>query len=69
MCRVTGGRRTVSGISLFLLPVDGTFRTTFLLTPGPGDAAELRLQLLDAQGQPRNPVWLHRWTRARDGGV
>ena len=59
----------VSGMSLFPLPEPGTFRVTFLLTPGEAQVAELRLQLLDAAGQPQNPVWLHRWTRARDGGV
>jgi glucans biosynthesis protein len=66
--RATGGAE-VTGMSLFPLPEAGTFRTTFLFTPGEAEAAELRLQLLDAGGQPHNPVWLHRWTRARDGGV
>jgi glucans biosynthesis protein len=63
------GEATVTGISLFPLPDGETFRTTFLFAPGDAEAAELRVQLLDAEGVPQNPVWLHRWTRARDGGV
>ncbi len=54
----------ISGISLFPLPEGGGSRLTFLLTPGDIDAAELRVGL-----SGRAPVWLHRWTRARDGGV
>jgi periplasmic glucans biosynthesis protein len=63
------GDATVTGVSLFPLPEEGLFRTTFLFTPGENEAAELRVQLLDTDGVPQNPVWLHRWTRARDGGV
>ncbi len=59
----------VSGTSIFPLPEEGTFRTTFLFTPGAAEVSEVRLQLLDPEGRPQNPVWLHRWTRARDGGV
>jgi len=59
----------VSGVSLFPLPVPGRFRTTFLLTPGETEAVELRLQLRDPAGRAASPVWLHRWTKARDGGV
>ena len=44
-------------------------RVSFLLTPGPAPAAELRLVLRDPQGRAASPVWLHRWTPARDGGV
>ena len=63
------GDETITGISLFPLPEQDMFRTTFLFTPGENEAAELRVQLLDGEGVPQNPVWLHRWTRARDGGV
>jgi glucans biosynthesis protein len=63
------GDETITGVSLFPLPEEGMFRTTFLFTPGDNEAAELRVQLLDAEGVPQNHVWLHRWTRARDGGV
>ena len=66
---LSGPGAEVSGESLFPLPVPGRFRTTFLLTPGEAEAAELRLQLRDRDGRPASPVWLHRWTRARDGGV
>ena len=45
------------------------FRVTFLLRPGSGEATELRLLLRGSDGSPASPVWLHRWTRARDGGV
>jgi glucans biosynthesis protein len=67
--RASDSAAEIFGMSLFPLPEPGTFRTTFLFTPGEAAVAELRLQLLDAAGQPQNPVWLHRWTRARDGGV
>jgi periplasmic glucans biosynthesis protein len=63
------GDETITGMSLFPLPEQRLFRTTFLFTPGENEAAELRVQLRDGAGIPQNPVWLHRWTRARDGGV
>lgn len=59
----------VFGTSLSALPVDGRFRATFLLAPGEAEAVELRLQLRGPDGAPASPVWLHRWTPARDGGV
>ena len=59
----------ITGTSLFQLPVPGRFRVTFLLAPGEAEAVELRLLLRRADGSPASPVWLHRWTRARDGGV
>ncbi len=62
----TGGAET-SGLSVFELPEGRGVRVTFLLAPGASDAAELRLDLR-REGTPPS-VWLHRWTRARDGGV
>ena len=59
----------VAGASLFDLPEGRGARVTFLLTPGAADAADLRLVLRDAGRQPAGPVWIYRWTRARDGGV
>ncbi|MFP4328486.1 MAG: glucan biosynthesis protein [Paracoccaceae bacterium] len=59
----------LSGVSLFPLPQRGGARLTFLLTPGRLDAADLRVVLRDEAGAAAAPVWLHRWTRARDGGV
>lgn len=59
----------LSGKSLFALPDGRGTRCTFLLTPGAADALELRLVLRDASGTPASPVWLHRWTPMRDGGV
>ena len=63
------GGATVFGVSAFALPERGGVRVTFLLEPGATDAAEIRLVLRAPQGQPLSAVWLHRWTRARDGGV
>jgi glucans biosynthesis protein len=63
----TGG--DLSGASLFALPGGRGTRVTFLLTPGERDAVDLRLVLRDAAGRAASPVWLYRWTRARDGGV
>lgn len=63
------GSAEVSGTSLFALPEGRGMRVTFLLTPGGADSTELRLTLRDANGGVAHPVWLHRWTRARDGGV
>ena len=59
----------VAGASVFELPEGRGTRVTFLLTPGETDVADLRLVLRDAGGVPATPVWLYRWTRARDGGV
>ena len=59
----------VSGASVFALPEGRGTRVTFLLTPGAADSCDLRLVLRDAGGAPATPVWLYRWTRARDGGV
>jgi len=59
----------IKGVSVFALP-DGTgTRVTFLFGPGDLDVADLRLSLRAADGTPITPVWLYRWTRARDGGV
>jgi glucans biosynthesis protein len=53
-------------MSLFALP-DGNTRLTFLLLPGDEVSADLRVAMQGNGGGPL--VWLHRWTRARDGGV
>jgi glucans biosynthesis protein len=66
---VSGAGASVSGLSLHGLPDGRGTRVTFLLAPGDARAAELRLVLREASGQPASPVWLHRWTPARDGGV
>lgn len=59
----------VLGVSAFALPDNAGTRVTFLFDPGEKDAAELRLSLEAPDNAPAGPVWLHRWTRARDGGV
>lgn len=59
----------LSGTSFFTLPDGRGTRVTFLVTPGDAEALELRLVLRDGSGVPASPVWLHRWTRMRDGGV
>lgn len=59
----------VFGKSLFLLPDGHGTRMTFLLTPGDIDTVDLRLVLRDNNGAAASPVWLYRWTRARDGNV
>jgi glucans biosynthesis protein len=59
----------VLGVSAFVLPGRDVTRVTFLLAPGDLHAAELRLSLRASNGTPVSPVWLHRWTRARSGGV
>jgi glucans biosynthesis protein len=58
----------ISGTSLFALPKDRGSRLTFLLTPGTADRVEVRAVLRDPTGRAATPIWLHRWTRARDGG-
>ncbi|MEJ6388781.1 glucan biosynthesis protein [Gymnodinialimonas ulvae] len=56
------------GLALFDLPDGRGQRATFLVTPGEETRAlELRLVLRDAAGLAVSPVWLHRWTRKRDG--
>jgi len=58
----------IDGVSLFQRP-DGDTRLTFLLLPGDEDTADIRVALQDAR-RPQPPlIWLHRWTRTRDGGV
>jgi glucans biosynthesis protein len=56
----------IEGIGLFARP-DGATRLTFLLLPGEAASADLRVTMRNDSGSPL--VWLHRWTRARDGGV
>lgn len=63
------GEAEISGISLFDLPGQRRTRITFLLAPGDVDAVDLRLAVRQAKSGAIGPVWLHRWTRARDGGV
>lgn len=63
------GDAAVSGSSLFALPAARGTRVTFLLRPGAENSVELRLVLRDRGGAAASPVWLYRWTRARDGGV
>lgn len=59
----------VGKTSVFALPDGRGTRVTFLLTPGNRDSVDLRLVLRDDSGAAASPVWLYRWTRARDGGV
>lgn len=59
----------VLGVSAFVLPGRDVTRVTFLLAPGDLPATELRLSLRTIDDTPVSPVWLHRWTRARGGGV
>lgn len=63
------GQAEISGVSAFPLPDDQGTRVTFLLAPGTLDVVDIRLSLRTQDGTPISPVWLHRWTRARDGGV
>lgn len=64
------GGAKVTGVSLFALPDGRGTRVTFLLTPeATVNAVELRLVVRDGATGSGDPVWLHRWTRARDGGV
>ncbi len=63
------GKGRVSGASLVQLPDDHGTRLTFRLTPNTAPSAEVRVMLRDTSGAPVSPVWLHRWTPARDGGV
>ena len=59
----------ILGVAAFALPQGRGTRVTFLFAPGDLDVAELRLSLRSGDETPQSPVWLHRWTRARDGGV
>ncbi|PJI84429.1 glucans biosynthesis protein [Yoonia maricola] len=59
----------VLGVSSFPLPDGSATRVTFLFAPGDLDVAEIRLSLRGVDETPLSPVWLHRWTRARDGDV
>jgi glucans biosynthesis protein len=59
----------VFGTSLYALPEGRGTRVTFLLTPGEAQSLELRLVLRSPGGAAASPVWLHRWTQKRDGGV
>jgi glucans biosynthesis protein len=67
------GGATVTGASAFALPqlhgAPAGTRVTFLMSPGASDAVELRLSLRAQDGTPLSPVWLHRWTPSRDGGI
>ena len=68
---VQGGTGQISGETLYPLPETGEIRASFVFEPAPGaTVAELRVSLRHRAGsQPAAPVWLHRWTPARDGGV
>ena len=59
----------IAGASVFPLPGQNVTRMTFLFTPNDLLAAEIRVSLRAKDGTPLSPVWLHRWTPARDGGV
>ena len=63
------GGAELSRAALFPLPDGRGTRVTFLLTPGAQASVDLRLVLRDDTGAAASPVWLYRWTRARDGGV
>ncbi|MFD1509402.1 glucan biosynthesis protein [Lacimonas salitolerans] len=63
------GAAEISGAALFPLPGDRGMRLTFLMAPQDSHPVELRVGLRDGAGAAAGPVWLHRWTRARDGGV
>jgi glucans biosynthesis protein len=67
---VTGpASAAIEGLGLFPLPGGDGTRLTFLLLPGALDVAELRVDLGAAGASAASTVWVHRWTRARDGGV
>ncbi|MEM1286733.1 MAG: glucan biosynthesis protein [Pseudomonadota bacterium] len=59
----------IFGESLFALPGGQGSRATFLLDPSDARIVEVRLVLRNEAGQAVSPVWLHRWTPKRDGGV
>ncbi|MEM6609827.1 MAG: glucan biosynthesis protein [Pseudomonadota bacterium] len=62
-------QEVLSGLSVFQLPEGRGTRATFLLTPGNAEVCEIRFALRSANGIPQSPIWMHRWTRKRDGGV
>ena len=57
-----------TGLTAFRVTETGRLRVSFVLLEGPAAVAEVRLVLRDDTGAARSPVWLHRWTRSRDGG-
>ncbi|MEM9788290.1 MAG: glucan biosynthesis protein G [Pseudomonadota bacterium] len=59
----------ITGTSAFALPDQDITRMTFLFSPGDLQSAEIRVSLRGSDDRPLSPVWLHRWTPARDGGV
>ncbi|MFQ6550564.1 glucan biosynthesis protein [Aestuariibius sp. 2305UL40-4] len=59
----------ILGASAFVLPDGQSTRITFLFAPHELDTAEIRMSLRSTNGTPQSPVWLHRWTRKRDGDV
>lgn len=59
----------ILGVSAFAMPGQQSTRITFLLAPADLDSVDIRLSLRKEDGTPLSPVWLHRWTRHRDGGV
>ena len=63
------GGAEITGVSLFDLPEERGTRMTFLLNPQDRDSVDLRLVVREPSADRRDLVWLHRWTRARDGGV
>ncbi len=65
---VEGAR--IDGQALYRM-TPGLLRASFVLIPGDGQGvSELRLRLRDRDsGAVAAPVWMFRWTRARDGGV
>ncbi len=65
---VQGAR--IEGAALYPLPESGEIRASFTLVPEAGaQGAELRLRLRRADtGALVAPVWMYRWTPARDGG-
>ncbi|NNU79446.1 glucan biosynthesis protein [Halovulum dunhuangense] len=64
------GEGQITGQSFYAPGEPGLYRASFLFTPAEGQTvAELRLVIGGADGAPASPVWLHRWTMARDGGV
>ncbi|RBI83728.1 glucan biosynthesis protein G [Rhodosalinus halophilus] len=66
---VDGEGVRAEGLAAYALPGGHGLRVGFQLLPGKAERAELRLVLRDRTGRAASPVWLWRWTRARDGGV
>lgn len=63
------GGAEISGLAIVPLPGGRGTRVTFLMTPEDAQAVDLRMTLKGPDGSAQSPVWTHRWTRARDGGV